>query len=153
MVMIACNESCTPSFNACAGSASRGRDGGVCEELAGGVAPMTIHHEEPARPPGPLVWTVVFTILLVAAVAIFALVLISLVASRITTGRAKRLPARFLRRRGRARDFIPLINVQSGGPLWGEPLTFWTLSGHCARSPFPRLALRYHAILTPPLPA
>src|SRR5262245_1023408 len=88
---------------------------------------MTIHHEEPARPPGPLVWTVVFTILLVAAVAIFALVLISLVASRITTGRAKRLPARFLRRRGRARDFIPLINVQSGGPLWGEPLTFWTL--------------------------
>jgi hypothetical protein len=67
-------------------------DGGVREELAKGVAPMTNHHEEPAPLPA-LVWAVVFTILLVAAVAIFALVLYSLVSSRITTGRAKRLPA------------------------------------------------------------
>ena len=49
-------------------------DGGVCEELAAGVAPMTNHHEEPAPLPA-LVWAVVFTILLVAAVAVFALVL------------------------------------------------------------------------------
>jgi hypothetical protein len=40
-----------------------------------GVAPMTNHHEEPAPLPA-LVWAVVFTILLVAAVAIFVLVLI-----------------------------------------------------------------------------
>jgi hypothetical protein len=45
---------------------------------------MTNHDEEPASLPA-LVWAVVFTILLVAAVAIFALV-----ASRITTGRATR---------------------------------------------------------------
>ncbi len=54
---------------------ARGRDGGVREELAKGVAPMTNHHEQPAPLPA-LVWAVVFTILLVAAVAIFALVLI-----------------------------------------------------------------------------
>ena len=36
---------------------------------------MTNHHEEPAQLPA-LVWAVVFTILLVAAVAIFVLVLI-----------------------------------------------------------------------------
>jgi len=36
---------------------------------------MTNHHEEPAPLPA-LVWAVVFTILLVAAAAIFALVLI-----------------------------------------------------------------------------
>ena len=53
---------------------ARGRDGGVREELAAGVAPMTNHHEEPAPLPA-LVWAVVFTILLVAAVAVFALVL------------------------------------------------------------------------------
>jgi len=47
---------------------------GVREELAAGVAPMTNHHEEPAPLPA-LVWAVVFTILLVAAVAVFALVL------------------------------------------------------------------------------
>jgi hypothetical protein len=45
------------------------------EELAKGVAPMTNRHEEPAPLPA-LVWAVVFTILLVAAVAMFALVLI-----------------------------------------------------------------------------
>jgi hypothetical protein len=54
---------------------ARGRDGGVRQELAAGVALMTNHHEEPAPLPA-LVWAVVFTILLVAAVAIFALVLI-----------------------------------------------------------------------------
>jgi hypothetical protein len=47
----------------------------IREELAAGVAPMTNHHEEPAPLPA-LVWAVVFTILLVAAVAIFVLVLI-----------------------------------------------------------------------------
>jgi hypothetical protein len=50
---------------------------------------MTNHDDVPTPLPA-LVWAVVFTILLVAAVAIFTLVL---VASRITTGRAKRLPA------------------------------------------------------------
>ena len=45
------------------------------QSLAGELAPMTNHHEEPAPLPA-LVWTVVFTILLVAAVAIFALVLV-----------------------------------------------------------------------------
>jgi len=54
---------------------ARGRDGGVRQALAAGVAPMTNHHEEPTPLPA-LVWAVVFTILLVAAVAIFALVLI-----------------------------------------------------------------------------
>src|SRR5262245_39756676 len=54
-------------------SRARGRDGCVRQELAVGVAPMTNHHEEPAPLPA-LVWAVVFTILLVAAVAIFALV-------------------------------------------------------------------------------
>jgi hypothetical protein len=54
---------------------ARGRDGGFRQELAAGVAPMTNHDEEPAPLPA-LVWAVVFTILLVAAVAIFALVLI-----------------------------------------------------------------------------
>ena len=45
------------------------------QSLAGELAPMTNHHEEPAPLPA-LVWAVVFTILLVAAVAIFALVLV-----------------------------------------------------------------------------
>jgi len=53
----------------------RGRDGGVREELAAGVAPMTNHHHEEPAPLSALVWAVVFTILLVAAVAVFALVL------------------------------------------------------------------------------
>ena len=53
---------------------ARGRDGRVRQELAAGVPPMTNHDEEPAPLPA-LVWAVVFTILLVAAVAIFALVL------------------------------------------------------------------------------
>jgi hypothetical protein len=54
---------------------ARGRDGSIREEMAAGVAPMTNHNEEPAPLPA-LVWAVVFTILLVAAVAIFTLVLI-----------------------------------------------------------------------------
>ena len=53
---------------------ARGGDGGVRQKLAAAVAPMTNHHEEPAPLPA-LVWAVVFTILLVAAVAVFALVL------------------------------------------------------------------------------
>ena len=55
---------------------------------------MTNHHEEPAPLPA-LVWAVVFTILLVAAVAVFA----SLVASGVTNAQPaapstsfKRLP-------------------------------------------------------------
>jgi len=51
---------------------------------------MTNHHEEPAPLPA-MVWAAVLTILLVAAVAIFMLVLIPLVASRITTGRRQAL--------------------------------------------------------------
>jgi hypothetical protein len=43
--------------------------------LAEGVAPMTNHDDVPTPLPA-LVWAVVFTILLVAAVAIFTLVLI-----------------------------------------------------------------------------
>jgi len=62
-------------LSAVAAGDARGRDGGVREELAAGVASMTNHHEEPASLPA-LVWAVVFTILLVAAVAIFMLVLI-----------------------------------------------------------------------------
>jgi hypothetical protein len=54
---------------------ARGRDGGFRQKLAVGEAPMTNHHEEPAPLPA-LVWAVVFTILLVAAVATFTLVLI-----------------------------------------------------------------------------
>ena len=54
---------------------ARGRDGGVREELAAGVAPMTNHHHEEPAPLPALVWGVVFTILLVAVVAVFALVL------------------------------------------------------------------------------
>jgi hypothetical protein len=54
---------------------ARGRHGRVRQQLAAGVGAMTSHDEEPAPLPA-LVWAVVFTILLVAAVAIFALVLI-----------------------------------------------------------------------------
>jgi hypothetical protein len=54
---------------------ARGRDGGGRQELAAGVGVMTSHDEMPTRFPA-LVWAVIFTILLVAAVAIFALVLI-----------------------------------------------------------------------------
>jgi len=54
---------------------ARGRDDRVREELATGAGPMTNHHKETAPLPA-LVWAVVFTILLVAAVAIFVLVLI-----------------------------------------------------------------------------
>ena len=54
---------------------ARGRDGGVRQKLAARVAPMTSHHEEPTPLPA-LVWAVVFTILLVAAVAIFVLVVL-----------------------------------------------------------------------------
>jgi hypothetical protein len=54
---------------------ARGSNGGIHEELAAGVGAMTNHDEEPAPLPA-LVWAVVFTILLVAAVAIFTLVLI-----------------------------------------------------------------------------
>jgi hypothetical protein len=42
--------------------------------VASGVAPMTNHHQQPA-PLSALVWAVIFCILLMAAVAIFALVL------------------------------------------------------------------------------
>jgi len=49
--------------------------GAELNKLAAGVAQMTNHYEEPAPAPA-LVWAVVFTILLVAAVAIFVLVLI-----------------------------------------------------------------------------
>jgi len=64
-----------PHANARLCGDARGLDGGVRQELAAGVAPVTNHHEEPAPLPAR-VWAVVFTILLVAAVAIFALVLI-----------------------------------------------------------------------------
>ena len=77
-----------PQANALLQADARGRDGGVRQALAAGVAPMTNHHEEPTPLPA-LVWAVVFTILLVAAVAYSRL---SLFASGITTGRAKRLP-------------------------------------------------------------
>jgi hypothetical protein len=54
---------------------ARGRDGGVREDVAAGVGAMTNHDDMPTRFPA-LVWAVIFTVLLVAAVAIFALVLI-----------------------------------------------------------------------------
>jgi hypothetical protein len=54
---------------------ARGRDGGVREEVAAGVGAMTNHDDMPTRFPA-LVWAVIFTVLLVAAVAIFALVVI-----------------------------------------------------------------------------
>jgi hypothetical protein len=54
---------------------ARGRDGGVRQELAAGVAPMTNHDDVPTPLPA-LAGAVIFCILLVAAVAIFTLVLI-----------------------------------------------------------------------------
>jgi len=51
---------------------ARGRDGGVREELAAGADVMT-NNDDVHFP--ALVWAVIFTILLVAAVAIFTLVL------------------------------------------------------------------------------
>jgi hypothetical protein len=54
---------------------ARGCHGRVREELAAGADAMTNHDDMPTRFPA-LVWAVIFTILLVAAVAIFALVLI-----------------------------------------------------------------------------
>ena len=50
-------------------------DGGVRQGLAAGADAMTNHDDMPTRFPA-LVLAVIFTILLVAAVAIFALVLI-----------------------------------------------------------------------------
>jgi hypothetical protein len=74
---------------------ARGRDDRVREELAAGVAPMTNHGHIRACP-------------------------YSLVASRITTGRAKRLPAiPILASAMQGGDFILLINAQLGGPLSG----------------------------------
>jgi hypothetical protein len=45
------------------------------KKLAAGVGAMTNHDDVPGQFPA-LVWAIIFTILLVAAVAIFALVLI-----------------------------------------------------------------------------
>src|SRR5262249_46500274 len=97
---------------------ARGRDGRVRQELAAGVAPMTNHHEEPAPLPA-LVWAVVFTILLVAAVAIFVLVLIRQWHHESQPATPSACPPQFLRLRCRACDFILLVNAQIGLPLSG----------------------------------
>jgi len=68
-----CGAACASRYFLGSGLVGR-RGGGVRQELAAGVAPMTNHLEEPAPLPA-LVWAVVFTILLVAAVAVFPLVL------------------------------------------------------------------------------
>jgi len=62
-------------FAGVSGGDARGRHGSIRQELAVGVVAMTNHDDVPGQFPA-LVWAVIFTILLVAAVAIFALVLI-----------------------------------------------------------------------------
>jgi hypothetical protein len=61
-----------PYANAQLRADARGRDGGVRQELAAGADVMT-NNDDMHFP--ALVWAVIFTILLVAAVAIFTLVL------------------------------------------------------------------------------
>src|SRR5262249_15465017 len=97
---------------------ARGGDGSIRQELAAGGAPTTNHHEE--RTPLPaLVWAVVFTILLVAAVAIFVLVLIRQWHHESQPATPSACPPQFLRLRCRACDFILLVNAQIGLPLSG----------------------------------
>jgi hypothetical protein len=78
---------------------------------------MTNHDDVPTPLPA-LVWAVIFCILLVAAVA--SACPYSLMASRITTGRVKRLPATPILASAMQGARLHTTHRAEGGPLRGQ---------------------------------